>query len=544
MNFFLNSSFNAKNSGIEHAQLKRAKLFEKFGEDYRLVFREWNPLLHFHLNNNGIEDKYILNIFDYFQKATDVQKKTIRPKDINFGVSNLRYEEERNHNRVIVYSKNQIVARINLFDKDVTNDQIVKSVELFDGFANLYRVDFYDYRGFLSMAQWYTPDNKIATETWYTPEGRPAIEDYFRLNAQGKMEKSGFKTIDENGTVRTHNNIVGLLQEFLEDVNVEFMDKDHPNIYVMDRSDYFEEILENLSSPTYTVLHLHNSHAGDAQEPDTSIMNNNYEYSLTDANRYDAIVSATEKQTKDVKRRFDPAVDMFTIPVGVIKNEDLQGQRIPMKDRKKHSIVVTARVAPEKQINKIIDAMGMAKKEVPDINMDVYGYVDHSNDDIAMKRINASLDEYDLKDAVHLHSYTNDVTGVQRNAQLYALASVMEGFNLALMEAQAQGDVGVTFDTNYGPNELIVDNENGYVVDYDDTKALSDRMVKLFTDDELLQKMSDQAYELSNRFSEDSVWADWKRLIDSAKKTWQDKLKTYHFDIKKGLSDMEHIEEA
>ncbi|MFN1208562.1 glycosyl transferase family 1, partial [Enterococcus lactis] len=91
---------------------------------------------------------------------------------------NLRYEEERDHNRVIVYSKNQIVARINLFDKEVTNDQIVKSVELFDGFANLYRVDFYDYRGFLSMAQWYTPDNKIATETWYTPEGRPAIEDY------------------------------------------------------------------------------------------------------------------------------------------------------------------------------------------------------------------------------------------------------------------------------------------------------------------------------------------------------------------------------
>ncbi|MFN1208399.1 glycosyl transferase family 1, partial [Enterococcus lactis] len=64
MNFFLNSSFNAKNSGIEHAQLKRAKLFEKFGEDYRLVFREWNPLLHFHLNNNGIADKYILSIFD------------------------------------------------------------------------------------------------------------------------------------------------------------------------------------------------------------------------------------------------------------------------------------------------------------------------------------------------------------------------------------------------------------------------------------------------------------------------------------------------
>lgn len=544
MNFFLNSSFNAKNSGIEHAQLKRAKLFEKFNEDYRLVFREWNPLLHFHLNNNGIEDKYILSIFDYFQEATDIKRQIVHPKDIDFGVDDLKYEEEKDQDRLIVYHNKQIVARINLFDKEVTDDQIVKSVELFDGFSNLYRVDFYDYRGFLSMAQWYTPDNKIATETWYTPSGRPAVEDYFRLNAQGKLKKSGFKTIDKNGTVRTYNNIVGIIKEFLEHVNVQFMDENHPNIYVMDRSDYFEEILETLNSPTYTVLHLHNSHAGDAQKPDTSIMNNNYEYSLTDVNRYDALVSATEKQTVDVKRRFNPTIDMFTIPVGVIKNEDLKGKRVPMSDRKKHSIVVTARVAPEKQINKIIDAMGMAKKQVPDINLDVYGYVDHSNDDIAMKRINAALDEYDLKDAVHLHSYTNDVAGVQRNAQIYALASVMEGFNLALMEAQAQGDVGITFDTNYGPNELIVNNENGYVVEYNDTKALSDKMVQLFTNDELLQQMSDQSYELSNRFSEDSVWDDWQELINAAKSTWHDKLKTYHFDTKDGLSDMEHTEEA
>ncbi|WKN28265.1 hypothetical protein MUB42_03325 [Apilactobacillus kunkeei] len=86
MNFFLNSSFNEKNSGIEHAQLKRAKLFEKFGEDYRLVFREWNPLLHFYLNNNGISDKYILNIFDYFQKATDVQKRQSVQKILTLGL--------------------------------------------------------------------------------------------------------------------------------------------------------------------------------------------------------------------------------------------------------------------------------------------------------------------------------------------------------------------------------------------------------------------------------------------------------------------------
>ncbi|AYF92096.1 glycosyltransferase [Apilactobacillus bombintestini] len=543
MNFFLNSSFNAKNSGIEHAQLKRAKLFEKFGEDYRIVFHVWNPLLHYYLNKNDIADQHILNVFDYFQQATHVERKIIHPKDIDFGVSPLTYERDEEQHRLIVYSNQQIVARINLFGKDITDDEIVKSVELFDGFNNLYCVDFYDYRGFLSMSQWYTPDNKIATETWYTPDGYPAVEDYFRKNALGKIEKSGYKTISPKGTVRTHHSIAGLLKEFLEDINLEFMDKNHPNIYVMDRSDYFEEILEDLSSPTYTALYIHSSHAGDAQRPDTSIMNNNYEYTLTNANRYDAIICSTKKQTRDVTRRFNTDIDMFAIPVGVIKNKDLKKSRIPVSNRKKHSIVITARVSPEKQINKIIDAMGMAKKEVPDINMDVYGYIDHSNNDIAMKRINKSLEKYDLKNAVHLHDYTNDVAKVQSNAQVYALASVMEGFNLALLEAQNQGDVGITFNTNYGPNELIVDQKNGYIVDYDDTKALSNRMVKLFTDDKLLQKMSDKAYDLSSRFSEDNVWKAWEKLLQAAKKSWREKLKAYHFDIQQGLSDMEHGKE-
>lgn len=46
MIFFINSSFNQSNSGIEHAQLKRAGLFRDHGEPFKMIFREWNPRLH------------------------------------------------------------------------------------------------------------------------------------------------------------------------------------------------------------------------------------------------------------------------------------------------------------------------------------------------------------------------------------------------------------------------------------------------------------------------------------------------------------------
>lgn len=543
MYFFLNSSFNAKNSGIEHAQLKRAQLFEKFNTDYKLVFRDWNPLLHLYLNAHGIADQHILNVFDYFQEARYVKPKTIHPRDIDFGIAHLTYKKDEQNHRVLVYNQNTLVGRINVFTEEDTKPNIVKSVELFDGFSNLYCVDFYDYRGFKSLSQWYTPDNQVATQTWYTPAGRPAIENFMRLNGQQKLAESGYKTIDAHGTVRPHLNKTSLLTEFLEAINLKYFDTKQANIYVLDRGDFFEEILTDLNSPTYSVLHLHSSQAGDSQKADTSIMNNNYEYSLTDLNRYDAIVASTHKQNSDVQARFHHQVDAFTIPVGVLSARELETTRVPMNKRRPHSMVITARVSPEKQIDKIITAMGMAKKQVPDINLNVYGYVDHSNNDAAIKRINAAIKKYDLQDAVTLHDYTLDVPSVQANAQVYPLASVMEGFNLALMEAQSNGDVGITFDTNYGPNELIVDQENGYVVKYDDTEALSKKMVELFTHDDLLQAMSDKAYELSQRYSSKQVWQKWQQLTNRANQVWQDKLKTYRVDITDGLEDMEHAQE-
>ena len=189
-----------------------------------------------------------------------------------------------------------------------------------------------------------------------------------------------------------------------------------------------------------------------------------------------------------------------------------------MADRQQGKVIVTARVAPEKRIDHIIEAIGIAKKDVPNISLDVYGYVDHRDNDEAMTKINAAIEKYQLQDVIKLHDYVKDVGAVQREGQVYALASVMEGFNLSLMEAISNGLVGVTYDVNYGPNELIVDGENGYVVPFDDIKAMAAKFVDLFTHPDKLQQMSDRSYELSDRYSEANVWHAWEALLEDAKK--------------------------
>lgn len=531
MIFFINSSFNKKNSGIEHAQLKRAGLFRDNNEPFKLVFRDWNPRIHDFLHDVGVTDAETLNMFDYFQNTEDVTTKILHVEDLDFGLDNLSFLKESNNHRYIVTKGEQFVARANYYGED--DAERISSVEQFDGFGNLYRVDNYDFRGFKTLSQLYTPDNKIGTEVWYDLDGRPVIETYNRYDGRGQFIKTGWRLTESNGAVYSFSNIEELTLHFYNRLNEDYWNDEEPNIFIMDRTHLADWHLLNLARPAYTVLHLHNSHAGDAQDPMHSVMNNFYEYGLTNANHYDAIISATKKQTNDVRRRFKPKSKLFTIPVGVVPNELLEKERVPMKDRVAGKVLVTARVAPEKRIDHIVEAVGIAKQQVPNISLDVYGYIDHRDNDQAIKAINKMIEKYHLQDSVTINEYADNVGELQRQAQIYGLASIMEGFNLSLMEAISNGMVGVTYDVNYGPNELIVDGENGYVVPYEGIQPMADKFIELFSDPDKLQAMSTRSYELAERYSEKNVWRAWQRLLSDAKKKHLD----YVGDVDHGLGD-------
>ena len=167
--------------------------------------------------------------------------------------------------------------------------------------------------------------------------------------------------------------------------------------------------------------------------------------------------------------------------------------------------------------------VGMAHKEIPDISLDVYGYRDGRNHDAAKKKIDAMIEKYHADNYVNIHDYDPDLDSQRDNHQVYVVFSTMEGFNIALMEAQNHGEASIANDVNYGPNELTVTDKNGYVVGYDDVKGASEKLVKMFKDPELLQKLSNGAYELSKRYNADAIHDGWMKLTKQAEAIWQER---------------------
>ncbi|MFD1430846.1 glycosyltransferase [Lacticaseibacillus mingshuiensis] len=521
MNFFVNASMQAQKSGIEHAQLKRFELFNANGEASRIVIRDWDPNLHLNTRAAGIPDRQLISMFDYFQDAEQVEDHPIRLDDLDLGVLNTHTQPEPENSRtLIVAATGQLVARVNL----LPDMQTVRSTELFDGYNNLYLVEHYDSRGFVSLQQWYTPDNKIGTEIWLTPAGKPVLESFNRDDVRGNRQKSGWRLTDRDRTIWEFDTIEELTKHFLDDLNRDFWSLEKPNVFVLDRSHLAEWGLLYLDQPAYTVMHMHNAQTGNAQDPFDHVLNNNYEFALNALDRYDAVVSATHKQTRDIVRRFKPRAKPFTIPVGVVPNRLLNAERTPVAQRQFGKIVAFARIAHEKHLDDLVRAVAIVHKGFPQVTLDLYGYPDPSDNYAARRAIEEVVKAAHLEDVVTLKGYTNDIDQVENSAMMFGVTSRMEGFNLAVMEAIAHGLIAFSYDVNYGPNEIVEDGVNGNVVPFNDYEAMAAAMLKVLRDPALAQQYSTGAYDSAARYSEQNVWTAWQKLLQDADAQWPVKL--------------------
>ena len=73
----------------------------------------------------------------------------------------------------------------------------------------------------------------------------------------------------------------------------------------------------------------------------------------------------------------------------------------------------------------------------------------------------------------------------------------------------------VSFDCKNGPRELIVDGENGYLVDCFDLEAMAERIGELMADREKRIRFSEQAQSQFAKLDPDRIVARWQDLFRS-----------------------------
>jgi len=149
--------------------------------------------------------------------------------------------------------------------------------------------------------------------------------------------------------------------------------------------------------------------------------------------------------------------------------------------------------------------------------------------DIELILIGSGRDENEIKKRVKEKELGNFIiyAGEQKNpfpfiasSDLFILPSRREGMPNVLLEAMALGVCSIAFDCETGPNEIIINNFNGILVQVDDKEQLADVVIKLKENPDLRKMLA-----LNGR---ETVQANftYKRMIDEYIKMINIALKT------------------
>lgn len=482
-------------SGVEYAQSYRAVMLRDIGADAKFVFTDMISAENIeHLTRNiGFLDSEIIWLYTFFtdQKIAPV---TYTLDDLKKTLPTDAYTYTRNGKigRFVFQGKNNFYT---VYFVDEQSERVHRAEIVSGGY--LIRKDFFTYGRVFS--EYYAPlDHKahLYLRRFFNEDGTVAYEE---INDDGKV------------MYQFRDKILCSKEEFVGYM-VSRLKLTEEDVVLIDRTTGIgQAILQNVGDARVGII-IHADHFSEGGTDDNYILwNNFYEYSFAMHRHVDFYVTATDEQNKLLREQFlryggvEPTV--YTIPVG-----SLDELKYPTINRKPYSILTASRLAAEKHIDWVIEAVVKAHETIPQLAMDIYGKGGEE------QKLRDLIKKHEAEDYIFLRGQQK-LKEIYQDYELYLAGSMSEGFGLTLMEAVGGGLPIIGFDVRYGNPTFIDEGKNGYLIPVDDhtsprekVEALTDRLIRLFTEADL-ESFHEHSYEKAKGFLTKEVELRWKNIV-------------------------------
>lgn len=215
--------------------------------------------------------------------------------------------------------------------------------------------------------------------------------------------------------------------------------------------------------------------------------------------RFYHLVSLTKKDQE--LRTAAYKQNVFVIP-NPLKN--IPGTYSTQNNKK---ILILARFCLQKNLPNLLLSWEKVQKKHPDWTLDIYGEGEDKN------RMLEIIKEKGLN-TVHIKGYVNDPFNVIPEYSIFLLPSLYEGFGMVLIECMSCGVPAVAYNCLCGPDEVIKDGEDGFIVQLNDMDAYINKVNYLIENPELRKSMSLKGRENIKRYALDKVMEQWIDLFD------------------------------
>lgn len=176
-------------------------------------------------------------------------------------------------------------------------------------------------------------------------------------------------------------------------------------------------------------------------------------------------------------------------------------------DHRSRRLISVGRLTYQKNYPMLLEVASRVLPQHGDWSWDIYG------DGEEYESLQKTIEEKSLTGKVTLKGNVSDLYDRYSQYSAIVMTSRWEGFPMVLIEAAAKGLPMISFDIPTGPNEIITDGVNGYLLPDGDPDKMAQKISVFIENPQLREQMAAASAETAKQFRIDHTVQQWMALF-------------------------------
>lgn len=177
-------------------------------------------------------------------------------------------------------------------------------------------------------------------------------------------------------------------------------------------------------------------------------------------------------------------------------------------ESKINQLIYVGRLDQEKNVSAIITIISQIN--LNDFHLKIIG------EGSEMENLKKQVEEKSLASKVTFTGRLpiNEIKNELLKSKIFLFTSINEAFGMVLLEAIFCGNTLISYDCNYGPSDIINQN-NGFLIPMNNEKKFQENLQTLINRQDLLNKLNQSSFQESFNWRKNEALIQWNKIINS-----------------------------